>query len=204
MNRPDESAADAAVWELRIERCASGEMDRVEERDLLAACEIEPDGWRSLALACLEHRRLTAALRPWSQEAAQTVIPAPPTAARRAAWRERLVAGAVALAVAACAAAGGYRLGLDHGLPAVVAGAERRDAGVDPIVGDHLAALDEPLVPEAARAVLLDAGIVVEETPVIYVVEDDDGGTWAVPERHLLVRLATPSTTGPQPPGPIP
>lgn len=182
-----ESPADMAAWDLDIERFAGGDMESDEENGVLARCEIEPDRWRGLALACVEHRRLAALLRkPAAVREASTRDPRGPRRTSAA----RLLAAAAALALVACGTAIGYRVGLERGRPAnVLELAAARPLDTDPAVAAHLAALANPLLPDAARQVLREAGIEVREEPVVFLVDGRDGAQWAVPEKHLHVRL---------------
>lgn len=212
MTRSEEFAADSVAWELEIERFAGGEMNRGQENALLARCEIEPDRWRDVALACAEQRRLAAALKPrptGSAGAGSARVPAsgtsrpehvrecvsPPTTGR-----DGLVpALAAALAITVCGTGLGYRLGLDRGRTTGMGETATQSAGeTEPAVAaEQLAGFTSPLLPEAARAVLRDAGIDVREEPVVYLVAGRDGERWAVPERQLHVRLIDDATPRP-------
>lgn len=172
------------------EMCASGDLDRAEEYALLACCESEPDRWRAVALACIEHRRLTAAMKALPRAAPQPAGSGAVLERREVPPGMRGVtfrAWASTLALIACGTVAGYVLGSSRGdLPAI--GASRPDGG-DPVLASQFAALAQPLLPAAARQVLRDAGVEVREEPVVYLVHGRDGERWAVPEKHLLVRL---------------
>ena len=189
MNRHADSAADAA-WERAIETCASGDLDRVEEERLLARCESEPERWRAVALACIEHRRLMAAMKALPRAASRPAVSGGELERRDAPRRMRpttLRSWASTLALVACGMAAGYFMGSGRGgLTAV--DVSRPDRG-DPVLASQFAALAQPLLPDAARQVLRDAGVEVREEPVVYLVHGRNGERWAVPEKHLQVRL---------------
>ncbi len=190
MNRHEDSAADAAAWERAIETCASGDLDRVEEDRLLARCESEPERWRAVALACIEHRRLTAAMKALPRVASRPAGRGGELERRdapRMMRRTTLGALAAAVALVACGMAAGYSIGSSRGASTAV-DASRPDGG-DPVLASQFAALAQPLLPDAARQVLRDAGVEVREEPVVYLVHGRNGERWAVPEKHLQVRL---------------
>lgn len=190
MNRHEDSAADAASWDRAIETCASGDLDRVDEERLLALCESEPERWRAVALACIEHRRLTAALQGARRAASQPAGSETPLERRVAQRRTRRVslrALASTLALVACGMTAGYLMGSSRSATTAV-DASRPDGG-DPVLASQFAALAQPLLPDAARRVLRDAGVEIREEPVVYLVHGRDGERWAVPEKHLQVRV---------------
>lgn len=49
-----------------LAKFAAGDMSTAEETEFLACCEIEPDLWRAAALALVEHRQFTSALREFA------------------------------------------------------------------------------------------------------------------------------------------
>ena len=190
MNRHADSAADATAWERAIETCASGDMDRTEEDLLLARCESEPERWRAVALACIEHRRLTAAMKALPRAASQPAGNGGPLERLEAPRRMRrmtLRSWASTLALVACGMVAGYSVGSSRTSLTAVDGS--RPAGGDPVLASQFAALAQPLLPDAARQVLRDAGVEVREEPVVYLVHGRNGERWAVPEKHLQVRL---------------
>ena len=52
--------------ETTLARFAGGDMSIAEETEFLACCEIEPDLWRTAALALVEHRQVVSALREFA------------------------------------------------------------------------------------------------------------------------------------------
>jgi len=189
--KPDEDSWDADDWDIELDRLASRELDLVEERAVLARCESEPELWRDVALALVEHGRLTAVLREHASAARPTGVKAPcaaPTTPGRARWKGI----AAALAVFGASAVAGYRVGFDSrpAAPPVVSA-----PGADPVppedeaTASQLAALAADLIPQAAQEVLREAGVEVREQPVVYVVDGSDGERWALPERRIHVRL---------------
>lgn len=91
------------------------------------------------------------------------------------------------LALVACGMAAGYHLGSSRS-GTTATDASRPDGG-DPVLASQFAALAQPLLPDAARQVLRDAGLEVREEPVVYLVDGRNGERWAVPEKQLQIRL---------------
>lgn len=191
MNLRDDDAADAAGWELEVERFACGEMLRADEDVFLARCESEPDRWRSVALACVEHRRLANVLR--SGQPREAVRPQSSTCHgvhRRSSGRP-FWAAAAAIGLIAVGASFGYRLGQHRGPQPQVANVAlaRPATPIDEKVAQQLSMHASPLLPRAAAKVLRDAGIDVHEEPIFYLLDGSDGDRWVVPETQLQLRL---------------
>lgn len=198
MTHDEDRAATAAAWELEIERFAAGELGRNDEARFLARCESEPAHWRTVALACAEHRRLGRLLQSQRTHGvpASAAMPMTGSALR---MPQRLLALAAAVALLVAGSGIGYRLGLaERSAPQPV---EIAAAGpqppLDPAIAEQLATFTRPLLPEAAAAVLREAGIDVREEPVVYVVDGSNGERWAVPETQLELRLAKNNTQHP-------
>ena len=49
-----------------LARFVGGDMSIAEETEFLACCEIEPDLWRTAALALVENRQVVSALREFA------------------------------------------------------------------------------------------------------------------------------------------
>lgn len=91
--------------EQRLDRLVDGELSEAERRELLQACEHQPDGWRRCALAFLEAQEWRGALgslaRPEVPPPAATETRAQ-SAAKSAASRWPLTRFGTLLAMAAC------------------------------------------------------------------------------------------------------
>lgn len=189
MTHDEDRQAAAAAWELEIERFGAGEMSPADETRFLARCESEPEHWRAAALACVEHRRLgglLAARRTHGLTAARSGQSTSP------AWNlpQRLFAMAAAVALVAIGTGVGFRLGRGPAAGPEAVAAPQPQPPIDPALAEQLATLTRPLLPEAAAAVLREAGIDVREEPVVYVVDSGNGERWAMPETKLELRLA--------------
>lgn len=190
MTHDEDRAATAAAWELEIERFAAGELGHTDEARFLARCESEPEHWRTVALACAEHRRLGRLLQSQRTPGVPAAVAMPMTASILR-MPQRLLALAAAVALLVTGSGIGYRLGLaGSSAPQPVELAAAGPPPLDPAIAEQLATFTRPLLPEAAAAVLREAGIDVREEPVVYVVDGSNGERWAVPETLLELRLA--------------
>lgn len=173
-----------------LERFACGEMTGDEEALFLAQCEIEPERWRAAMLACVEHRRLVAALARCS---ATTRAASRPSGAVRGHRRSQVAALAAGIACIACGMVAGYRLGRNHAVPqeAVAIDAPVERPAADDRVAGAERSIDavQALLPPPARQVLEEAGIEVREEPVFYLVDGRDGDRWMIPETQIELRV---------------
>lgn len=173
-----------------LDRFACGEMTGDEEAGFLARCEIEPERWRAATLACVEHRRLVAAL---AGRSATTWAGSLPRETRRGLRWSQVAAVAVGIACVVCGMAAGYRLGRNRTTPLDAVAVDT--LGQRPATGGALVfveqALDplDHLLPPAARQVLEEAGIEVHEEPVCYLVDGRNGDHWLIPETQLELRV---------------
>ena len=181
-----------ALWAdiVALDRFACGEMTGDEEAGFLARCEIEPARWRAATLACVEHRRLVAALA--GRSAMPRAGSLPRETGRGLRWSQ-VAAVAVGIACVVCGMAAGYRLGRNRTTPLAAVAVDTR--GQRPAAGDEFVVAEEAidpfvsLLPPAARQVLEEAGIEVHEEPVVYLVDGRDGERWAIPETQLELRV---------------
>jgi|GEM_PF-4188679 len=194
-----------------LARFASGEMNAAEESEFLARCEIEPNLWRTAALALVEHRQLVAALQEFSEtDESEPVVPVKqPAGGLRMRWPTAAITAVAMLAVMLGGISLAYRIGGDTNAdlsqeadPSIIVCLPSQDKNdtVDetaaPLQADmnpeaastELAALNSsPVFPDEARSVLRQVGVEVEEEPVLYLF-DYNGESLMVPTRNFHLK----------------
>ena len=185
-------ASAGAIDAVEIDRLVSGRLPADEQVALLQWADAYPENWRPIAAAFLLEQSLRQ--RPH-------VVPRPGLPQRLR--RSRVVEAAAALClVAAVAATAGSAYGRRQAIaqlppPAkpkayvVVAESDDRASEAEKALADireGLARLSRPLLDDAARASLLEAGLVAEESPHITLVNGPDGRQYALPRRQLRFR----------------
>ena len=164
-----------------------------ERIDFLARAELNPELWRELALGLLENRTWTEMLRPRSNEG--DLMPASPKSQIQQKRRGYFLAGAVA---AVMGIAAGWFLGviwpIQTPTTAKVAPVDSPWYLGNPRLAGYPAtknvqAVDEAIVPLQARERLKRLGVDVQESTVIYLLENESGDHVAFPARQAAFRF---------------
>lgn len=165
-----------------------------ERIDFLARAELNPELWRELALGLLENRTWAEMLRPRSNEG-RDLMPAPPKSQIQQKRRGYFLAGVVP---AVMGIAAGWFLGviwpIQTPTTAKVAPVDSPWYLGNPRLAGYPAtknvqAVDEAIVPLQARERLKRLGVDVQESTVIYLLENESGDHVAFPARQAAFRF---------------
>lgn len=204
--------------ELTLLKFADGELTPEEESCFLAECEVSPQQWKQLALAMVAQRRLTEALAGFEESATPRNLKARSaetngsagisTAKSRWYMTARLTVISMAMVLA-------FFIGkqqVQSTAPLVVEVEpsplllnDQSEAQKAQVAASGVPELDEfpydrqevvnpwtvvskPVLSEADRHAFSDAGLDVQEENTIYIVNDADGGRWAIPWKYVNVR----------------
>jgi hypothetical protein len=210
--------------ETTLARFAGGDMSIAEETEFLACCEIEPDLWRTAALALVEHRQVVSALREFAGDRSNPSINAASRTSSRIKmrWPTMFAVAASLLAIMVGGLSVAYRAGQRQSTDVQLVNRDSPDAAAETAepsvvvylqtpnepdypgavqdqspaipsteeMATRLAAMNSrPVLPAEARSLLRQAGVEVDEEPVLYVLDDGSGERWAVPTRNLHLRF---------------
>lgn len=203
--------------EIKFLKFADGELAPEEEACVLLDCEESPQQWKHLALALVSQRRLSEALADFDTHSPTTEEQNQPAHRRirltessgESRWHSAARLAGMTLALVLAFFVGRQQTGsplpvavdsrpsatlqqLDepYSPPAVAASQSdhtprQRYSGVDPWT-----VVSKPVFTEQDRSVFSEAGLDVEEENTIYIVNDANGGRWAIPWKAVNVRYA--------------
>ena len=183
------------------QRFIDGELSIDEENDALIQCEINPDLWRTLAVAMVEQRRLAAALSPVNQDIkpiALTAAEANADGANAAASgvgspKSRWISWRTAASIAALigCSVGAFAIGHKEGTASSIARQKSGPVIVQvqypekPSVDDSsLASMSRNIFNPEAQAIFAEAGYRVDEKLQWEIVNEGDSYI-AVPNREV-------------------
>lgn len=187
-------------------RVVADEASAEELRAVVAECELAPQRYRDLALAILEHRKLALLLASVESGAGDAVAKGPP---RRLSWLETtniLIPWAVAVCMTVVAASLAFSRGdqsqSNLGAPgmAAVENTMPREAsdprlvrvdGAQESFRDWVSPMAEPVIPRELKTTIRSLGWEVRERANIYVLEDETGTQYAIPDRDFEFYFVT-------------
>jgi hypothetical protein len=137
-----------------LARFAGGDMSIAEETEFLACCEIEPDLWRTAALAFVEHRQVVSALREFAGDQSDSSMDAASrtTSHSKMRWPTILAIAASLVAVMAGGLSVAYRAGQRQGTDVQLVNHDSHDAAAE-TEGPFVVYLQTPTGPDYPGAV---------------------------------------------------
>jgi hypothetical protein len=138
-----------------LARFAGGDMSIAEETEFLACCEIEPDLWRTAALALVEHRQVVSALCEFVGEQSVSSINATSrtTGHLKIRWPTMLAVAASLLAIMVGGLSVAYRAGQRQGTDVQLVNRDSPDAAAETAESSVVVYLQTPNEPDYPGAV---------------------------------------------------
>jgi hypothetical protein len=142
--------------EITLARFAGGDMSIAEETEFLACCEIDPDLWRTAALALVEHRQVVSALREFAGDQGDSSMDAASrtTSRLKMRWPTVFVVAASLLAIMVGGLSVAYRAGQRQGTDVQLVNRDSPNAAAEtaePSVVVYLQTSNDPALPGAVR-----------------------------------------------------
>lgn len=188
-------------WEVKVAAFADNELGRSEEHEVLSQCEMRPELYRDLVLAVCESRRWATALGGLENNSVQMASLARKDNRRMWSGTSLAIAAGLMLVVGLV---GGHFLSGSGDLASGPANATQSTDGHEPYFvllnvpsqeADQATQLAnqylQPYFQPIEREILRRHGYEIEEHPVLYVVEDDEGNKLAIPQRNFDVRYVS-------------
>jgi hypothetical protein len=141
--------------ETTLARFAGGDMSIAEETEFLACCEIEPDLWRTAALALVEHRQVVSALREFAGDQGDSSMNAASrtTSHLRMRWPTMLAVAASLLAIMVGGLTVAYRAGQRQSTDGQLVNRDSPDADAETAESSVVVYLQTPNEPDYPSAV---------------------------------------------------